>query len=71
MSGGAWNYQEYRLQEKADMLTQEIAELLRAVAATEHLVDWSESGDSSRAYAEPRIYDVWLEVFERLYHDHG
>lgn len=69
MSGGAWGYQSWRLEEKADLLSGEIPELLRAVARSERIVDWSESCDTLRKDAERELYDNWVETFNRLYGD--
>lgn len=68
MSGGRWNYQQYGIEEKAD----EVAELLKAIAKAEHIVDWSESGDTVRrredgSGAERDLYDLWRDTFNRLY----
>ena len=69
MSGGAWNYQSWQLQEKAEMLAGELATLLRAVAETEHIVDWVVSGDTGRERAEHELFDLWVRTFTELY-DH-
>ena len=68
MSGGAWAYQQYRLEEKAE----EMRLLLKAVAESEHIVDWAESGDTVRrredgSGAERDLYDLWLRTFNELY----
>jgi hypothetical protein len=63
MSGGAWGYQQYRIEEKA----VEIAALLRAVAESEHIVDWSESCDTLREDAERQLYDLWVKTFNEVY----
>jgi hypothetical protein len=70
MSGGAWGYQQWRLEEKAD----ELAKLIKAVAETEHLVDWAECGDTVRrredgSGAERDVYDLWLKTFNEIYGD--
>jgi hypothetical protein len=70
MSGGAWGYQQWRLEEKAD----ELAKLITAVAETEHLVDWAECGDTVRrredgSGAERDVYDLWLKTFNEIYGD--
>jgi hypothetical protein len=73
MSGGRWNYQSHRIRDLAENLSaSEIAEFLRAVAETEHIVDWAECGDTVRrredgSGAERDLYDLWLGVFTRLY----
>ena len=66
MSGGAWNYAEFRISELADNLGI-IDILLRGVARTEHVVDWAESCDTSRKDAEIELYDLWLEIFEKVF----
>jgi hypothetical protein len=32
----------------------------------EHIVDWSESGDTARAEAEKELYDLWRDLFDTL-----
>ena len=68
MSGGRWGYQQYHIEEQAEWLP----ELLKAVAQTEHIVDWAESGDTVRRRedgtgAEQDLYELWLETFTRLF----
>lgn len=64
MSGGHWNYQQYRIEEEAE----ELAALLKAVAETEHIVDWAISGDTLREDAQKEIFDLWEKTFDELYH---
>ena len=71
MSGGAWGYQQYRLEEKAEMLRTELAEILEAVAKTEHLVDWAVCCDTSKETAAPLLFDLWHETFNSIYKDYG
>ena len=76
MSGGAWNYQQFRIEELASGLAENrdvLVELLKAAAQSEHIVDWAESGDTVRrredgSGAERDLYDLWLATFEKLYH---
>jgi hypothetical protein len=68
MSGGAWNYQQYRIEEDAER----VAAFLRAVAKSEHIVDWAESGDTARrredgSGAERDLYDLWVKTFNEVY----
>lgn len=63
MSGGAWNYQQYKIYDDAQAITP----LLEAVAITEHEADWAESGDTSKDDAAKRIYELWVHVFDTLY----
>lgn len=67
MSGGAWGYKQYQIEGIADQLSTEVAALLKAVAETEHLIDWAESCDSSREHAEHAVYDLWVRTFNHLY----
>jgi hypothetical protein len=76
MSGGAWGYQEFRIEELAESLVEDrrvLVELLKAAARSEHIVDWAECGDSiretrhGRPGAEQLLYDLWLETFNKLY----
>jgi len=75
MSGGAWGCQQHRLRELAEEIESgklELPRLIRAVADSEKIVDWSECGDTVRRRedgtgAEKDLYDLWLETFEELY----
>lgn len=75
MSGGAWGYKQFHLDDLATELetgTSELVELIKAVARTEHIVDWAESGDTVRrredgSGAERDLYDLWRETFNKLY----
>lgn len=63
MSGGAWGYQSHQLEDAADQFQK----LLRVVAQTERLLDWSECGDTARADAERELYDLWVTTFNEVY----
>ncbi len=63
MSGGTWNYKAMSIVEEA----QRMQRLLTAVAASEHIVDWSEALDTSREHAEKKLYDLWLQTFNEIY----
>jgi hypothetical protein len=68
MSGGAWNYQEHRIRESAET----VAAFIEAIAESEHIVDWAESGDSVRRRedgtgAEKDLYDLWLKTFNKVF----
>lgn len=75
MSGGTWRYQSNHLEDLAmelELKTNELVELIKAVARTEHIVDWAESGDTVRrredgSGAERELYDLWLETFDKVY----
>lgn len=75
MSGGMWGYQQYRIEELAETISQEtypLVEFIKAVAQTEHIIDWAESGDTVRrredgSGAEHDLYELWLGVFVKLY----
>lgn len=75
MSGGAWNYQQYRIEEIAEAVadnTNPLVEFIKAVAETEHIIDWAESGDTVRrredgSGAEHDLYELWLKTFNRVY----
>lgn len=69
MSGGAWNYQQFRIEEKAATMRDELVPLLQAVAKTEHIVDWAESCDTSKEKAALELYELWLATFNHLYED--
>lgn len=67
MSGGRWNYAENQITEDAELTLPRLALLLKAVAQTEHLIDWAESADTSRADAESKVYDLWVATFDEVY----
>lgn len=69
MSGGNWNYQQYQIERLVEQLDSVVKPLLMAVAETEHIVDWSESADSSREKAEHQLYDLWVKTFNEVYPD--
>ena len=68
MSGGEWRYKQYEIEEQAEIM----AKLLKAVAQTEHLVDWAVSGDTIRreedgSGAERELFDLWVRTFNEIY----
>lgn len=68
MSGGAFGYQEHKIRDAIES----VSVIMEAVAQSEHIVDWAESGDTTRrredgSGAERDLYDLWLKTFERLY----
>lgn len=68
MSGGRWNYQSWRIREQAEP----IAKFIEAIAESEYIVDWAESGDTARrredgSGAERDLYDLWLKTFSEVY----
>jgi len=73
MSGGRWQYQSHRIDELAsDLERNEIVRFLKAVARSEHIIDWAECGDTVRrcedgSGAERDLYDLWLNTFKELY----
>jgi hypothetical protein len=75
MSGGRWNYQQWNIRDLAVALRDRREPLVRfieAIAETEHIVDWAESGDTVRrredgSGAERELYDLWLTVFNEVY----
>jgi hypothetical protein len=68
MSGGRWGYQSYKIEDQAER----IGKLIKAIAESEHIIDWAESGDTTRrredgSGAERDLYDLWLKTFEEIY----
>lgn len=68
MSGGTWAYQEYSILEDAERITK----FLKAVAKSEHIIDWAESSDTTRrredgSGAERDLYELWLATFNEVY----
>ena len=66
MSGGTWQYSQYRIQ---DLARSEIPVLLLTAALTEHEIDWAEACDTSKEEASERVYQLWKHVFDALYDD--
>jgi hypothetical protein len=68
MSGGRWNYQSYRIAEQAE----HVAKFIKAIAESEHIIDWAESGDTTRrredgSGGERDLYDLWLKTFDEVF----
>jgi hypothetical protein len=68
MSGGRWGYQQWKIQELAENLASDaMVQFLKAIAETEHLIDWAVCGDTLREDVEPKLYDLWRDTFDRVY----
>ena len=69
MSGGRWDYAQYKIEDLAAeyRVGSKVHILLMAVAKCEHLIDWAEAGDSARANAEPKVYDILRGAFSELW----
>ena len=68
MSGGAWGYQSWKIKEQIEPVSKFIA----AIAESEHIIDWAESGDTVRrredgSGAERDLYDLWLKTFNEVF----
>jgi hypothetical protein len=68
MSGGRWGYQSWKIKDSAEGL----ARFVEAIAESEHIIDWAESGDTVRrredgSGAERDLYDLWLKVFDEAF----
>jgi hypothetical protein len=68
MSGGIWGYQSWKIKDSAGM----IGKFIVAIAESEHIIDWAESGDTVRCRedgsgAERDLYDLWLKTFTEIY----
>ncbi len=61
MSGGRWDYLQFKLNERADDLRR-AATALDMLAAIEHEMDWGASGDTCYACAQARVIAA-LEAF--------
>jgi hypothetical protein len=71
MSGGRWNYQQWKIQDQGEEL-KKLLVFVDAVAESEHIVDWAECGDTVRrredgSGAERDLYDLWLKTFDEVY----
>jgi hypothetical protein len=70
LSGGVWGYQSWKIKDSAEM----VGKFIEAIAESEHIIDWSESGDTVRrredgSGAERDLYDLWLKTFNEVYGD--
>ena len=68
MSGGRWNYQSWWIKDSAEGITK----FVEAIAESEHIIDWAESGDTVRrcedgSGAERDLYDLWLKTFDEVF----
>lgn len=68
MSGGRWNYQQWRIHDWAEHAPK----FIEAIAQSEHIIDWAESGDTVRVRedgsgAERDLYDLWLKTFNEVF----
>jgi hypothetical protein len=68
MSGGRWGYQSWKIKDQAEV----VVKFIEAIAESEHIIDWAESGDSARrredgSGAERDLYDLWLKTFDEVY----
>jgi len=68
MSGGAWNYQSWKIKEWAPA----VAKFVEAIGESEQIIDWAESGDTVRrredgSGAECDLYELWLKTFNEVY----
>lgn len=59
MSGGAWEYQQFKIEEEALRL----GELLRLIAQIEHELDWGVSGDTCLYCAHRRVGVAFEQYF--------
>ena len=68
MSGGKWNYQDAR---ELDALIDEdrTKKFLAVLRLCWHVVDWAESGDSSREEAAIEVYEVLRASGEAIFGD--
>lgn len=61
MSGGHWNYQEYKIEEQAEFMK----DLLLTLAKVEHCMDWAICGDTSIENAKEELWNMWEQFFDR------
>ena len=79
MSGGRWGYQSWQIQEQVEDLSLSIdkfRKFTKAIAESEHIIDWAECGDTVRrredgSGAEKDLYDLWLKTFDDVFHGEG
>lgn len=68
MSGGTWDYQSWKIRDQIEP----VSKFIEAIAESEHIVDWAESGDTVRrredgSGAERDLYDLWLKTFNQVF----
>jgi hypothetical protein len=68
VSGGRWGYQSYNIQNTGERA----ARFIKAIADSEHIIDWAECGDTVRrredgSGAERDLYDLWLKTFDEVF----
>jgi hypothetical protein len=63
MSGGQWGYQSDRLIADGERFRV----IMEAVGKSERIIDWAESGDSSKEMAKTKLYELWVDTFTALY----
>ncbi len=66
MSGGLWNYRDildenYRI--------KDLPVIIEALQKAFHAIDWAESGDTIRKDAESEVYNILLELGDKLWGD--
>lgn len=66
MSGGAWGYLQYRIEEAGER----IGTVARVLAQIEHVLDWGDSGDTCRQCAELSALAGLRGLFGLLSGDH-
>lgn len=71
MSGGHWDYQQFRIEEMAAEYAEDsrTRAFLEAVALSEHLCDWAICGDTDPESAGKKLYELWVATFEKVYGD--
>lgn len=67
MSGGRWNYQDQKID--AEIKVEQLPKLLQGLQQCFHLVDWAESGDSSKKDVQKRIYEILLKLGNDLWEE--
>jgi hypothetical protein len=76
VSGGRWGYRSEWIRDLAgdESTLIQLRKLLGALAETERIVDWAESGDTVRrrddgSGAERDLYDLWVRTFNEVWPD--
>ena len=66
MSGGTWNYKDV---DEDSYTVAKLPAIIDALIKAFHAIDWAESCDTSRKDAEPEVYDILLELGDKLFGD--
>jgi hypothetical protein len=65
MSGGHWSYAQFKIEEHIE----QTRDAVKAIAKTEHALDWCICGDTGYDTAFTEMWKIWSEFFDKYYGD--